>query len=31
MDETGVALAGVKALLEKIEQLEARIVELEGR
>jgi hypothetical protein len=28
-DESGVALAGVKALLEKIERLEARIAELE--
>jgi hypothetical protein len=29
-DEAGVALAGVKALLERIEQLEARIAELEA-
>lgn len=29
-DESGVALAGVKALLERIEQLEARIAELEA-
>jgi hypothetical protein len=30
-DVAGVALAGVKELLTKIEQLEARIAELEGR
>jgi hypothetical protein len=30
LDQSGVALAGVKALLEKIERLEARIAELEA-
>lgn len=30
-DQSGVALAGVQALLDRIEQLEARIVELERR
>jgi hypothetical protein len=29
-DESGVALAGVKALLDRIERLEARIAELEA-